>query len=258
MAGQVRWVPGELGDVRSTRSLVEGCSAVVHAALYHPGGKFLSREVNTLECVERNVQGTLRLMDAARRAGVGRFIFISTCAVHERILEDRPLDETHPTWSTSHYGAHKAALEQSVYSYGLGEGYPICALRPTGIYGLAHPVERSKWYDLVRAVSRGEDVHCEGGGKEVHAADVARAVGMLLTASDVAGQVYNCYDLYVSELEVASIAGKISQSSSRVSGTSSSPKHQIVTDKICRLGMRFGGHRLLEETIGELVRAVKE
>ena len=43
---------------------------------------------------------------------------------------------------------HKAAIEQFVYSYGLGEGYPICALRPTGIYGIARPVEDSKWFDL--------------------------------------------------------------------------------------------------------------
>jgi hypothetical protein len=29
--------------------------------------------------------------------------------VHERILDDRPLDETHPIWPTSHCGALKAA-----------------------------------------------------------------------------------------------------------------------------------------------------
>ena len=126
--------------------------------------------------------GTLELIEAARRAGVARFVFISTCAVHEKILNDRPLDETHPTWATSHYGAHKAAIEQFVYSYGLGEGYPICALRPTGIYGLARPVQDSRWFDLVQAVTRGEPVDVHGGGKEVHASDVAHAVEILLTS----------------------------------------------------------------------------
>src|SRR5690606_1214457 len=111
-----------------------------------------------------------------------RFVFISTCAVHDTILNDRTLDETHPLWPHSHYGAHKAAIEKFVHSYGLGQGFPICALRPTGVYGVNHPVEASKWFDLVRSVVRGETVTCNRGGKEVHAADVAKAAHLLLHA----------------------------------------------------------------------------
>src|SRR5207237_5948974 len=114
-------------------------------------------------------------------------VFISTCAVHELILDDRPLDEAHPLWPTRHYGAHKAALEAFVHSYGLGQGWPICALRPTGIYGLAHPAQSSRWYDLVGQVLHGEPVASPSGGKEVHAADVARAVELSLDS--VAGSV---------------------------------------------------------------------
>jgi nucleoside-diphosphate-sugar epimerase len=198
------------------------------------------------------------LIEAARQANVNRFVFISTCAVHEKILDDRPLDETHPTWATSHYGAHKAAIEQFVYSYGLGASFPICALRPTGIYGVAKPVDQSKWYPLVRSVVRDEPVECERGGKEVHAADVARAVELLLEeSSDVAGQAYNCYDRYVSEYEVATLAKHISGSASEIRGRPMSPRHQIETKKIQRLGMEFGGTGLLENTIGELVDAIQ-
>src|SRR5258706_307501 len=84
----------------------------------------------------------------------------------------------------------RAALEAFVHSCGLGQGYTISALRPTGIYGLAHPPRRSKWFDLVAAVARGEDVECRRGGKEVHADDVARAAAILLGAEpeQAAGQ----------------------------------------------------------------------
>src|SRR5213078_3596193 len=118
--------------------------------------------------------------------------------------KDRPLDEAHPLWPQSHYGAHKAALEKFVHSYGLGQGWPICALRPTGIYGAAHPAEKSRWYDLVSQVARGEPIASAKGGKEVHAADVARAVALLLTADApaIAGQAFNCCDRYISEEEV--------------------------------------------------------
>ncbi len=257
LGGTLEWVQGDLGNAESAGALVAGCDAVVHAALYHPGGGFRGGEGDIAEFVERNVLGTIRLIEAARRAGAGRFVFISTCAVHEKILPDRPLDEAHPLWPTSHYGAHKAAIEKFVHSYGMGEGYPICSLRPTGVYGIARPVEASKWFDLVRAVVRGDTVDCQRGGKEVHAADVAKAVGVLLTCPNVAGEAYNCYDRYVSEVNVATIAQRLSGSAARIAGRQTTPKHQIETGKIRALGMRFGGDALLEQTIADLVAAVR-
>lgn len=255
VSGEVEWVEGGLGDAESCRRLVEGCEGVVHAALYHPSGGFMGGEGDLVDFAQKNVIGALQLIEAARTDGVGRFVFVSTCAVHDKILDDRPLDETHPLWPKSHYGAHKAAIEKFVHSYGLGHGYPICAVRPTGVYGPAHPPERSKWFDLVQKVVRGEEVHCDRGGKEVHAADVAKACGLLLTAEGVAGEAYSCYDRYVSQYEVAALAKEISGGEAKITGGITRPKHEIVTDKIRALGMTFGGKPLLRKTIEELVAA---
>ncbi len=251
----IEWLPGTLGDELACRDLVTGCDAVIHAALDRPGAGFRGAEGDIPAFAQRNIIGSLQLIEAARAADVGRFVFISTCAVHEKILSDRPLDEAHPLWATSHYGAHKAAIEKFIHSYGLGDGYPICALRPTGIYGLAHPAERSKWFDLVSKVARGESVECQRGGKEVHAADVARAALLLLTADDIAGEAFNCYDRYISQHEVATIARRLTGSATEIIGTPPSPKHQIETGKLRALGMEFGGTALLESTIAELVAA---
>src|SRR5207244_2013009 len=130
----------------------------VHAALqWLPQDDFRSAGAQDVEAfLDANLMGALRLFQSAFEARIPRFVFISTCAVHEVILGDRPLDETHPLWPMSHYGAHKAALEKFVHSYGLGQGWPICALRPTGIYGLAHPPADSRWFDLVSQVLRNE------------------------------------------------------------------------------------------------------
>jgi uncharacterized protein YbjT (DUF2867 family) len=98
---------------------------------------------------------------------------------------------------------------------------------------------------------------CKRGGKEVHSADVAKAVGILLTADGVAGQTYNCCDRYVSEYEVATIARRISGSDSRILGEPTAPRHQIVTAKIRALGMEFGGGPLPEATIARLVEAAR-
>ncbi len=253
LARPVTWVSGDLADAASMRELAKGCDAVVHAALYRPGAGFRGAEGDLATFVERNVLGTIRLIEAARSAGVRRFVFISTCAVHEKILDDRKLDEAHPLWPTSHYGAHKAAIEKFIHSYGLGHGFEICALRPTGIYGAARPLEKSKWHKLVHAVARGEPITSDRGGKEVHAADVAKAVAMLLAADGIAGQAYNCYDRYIADQEVAVIAKRITRNDSRIEMLNKGPKNQIDTSKIRALGMTFGGTVLLEQTVREML-----
>lgn len=261
-AGAIEWQPGNLVDSQAPAALVRGVDAVVHTALqWRRRDSFRASGQDDLEdFLKANFLGSLRLFQAARAEGVARFVFISTCAVHEIILGDRPLDERHPLWPTSPYGAHKAALEKFVHSFGFGEGWPICALRPTGVYGLAHPARDSRWYDLVGQVIRGEAIHSARAGKEVHAADVARAVEILLHADDKAiiGQAFNCYDCYIAEQEVARITREMTGSSSTIADLNKGPKNQIVTDKIRALGMSFGGEPLLRQTIAELIQAHRQ
>jgi nucleoside-diphosphate-sugar epimerase len=257
-AGAIEWLPGTLGDASSFRSLVAGVDGVVHAAVEWGGRRGAGPASHGNDVFFGvNLTGTLALFQAAFEAGVERFVHVSSCAVHDRILSDRPLDENHPLWPASHYGAHKAALEAFVHSYGMGEGWPICALRPTGIYGLAHPAEKSRWYELVGQAVRGEAIATARGGKEVHALDVARAIALLLAADSkaIAGESFNCYDMYVSEEHVAAIAKELTCSSSTIDPLNRGPKNQIATGKIRALGMTFGGEPLLRRTIAELVEA---
>lgn len=250
---RLTWVPGQLDSTADTIQLLDGCNALVHCGLYHSDGRFRGGEGDLVQFVQTNLVGSMRLFEKAHQKNLDRVVFISSCAVHERILDDRALDENHPLWPRSHYGAHKAALEKFVHSYGLGRGYPISALRPTGIYGTAHPPTLSKWYDLVAAVVQSQPVSCNQGGKEVHATDVARAVGLLLGANNIAGEVFNCYDRYISAYEVATIAQRLSGSHGTIHGTITVPKNQIIVDKLAAMGMTYGGSELLEASIGELV-----
>ena len=251
----LEWIHGELGDSQACSELLEGCDAVIHSGLHRTGQSFREGTGDVTEFVQKNVVGTIQLIESARKARVSKFVFISTCAVHEKILDDRPLDESHPLWMTTHYGAYKAAIEQFVHSYGFGIGFPICALRPTGIYGLHHQPQQSKWFDLVKRIADGEEVECSRGGKEVHAADVADAVDLLLHKQDNAGEVYSCYDRYVSEFDVATLAKELTGSDSKILGKQTRPKNEIVSDKLKGLGFEFGGDSLLQKTIAELLAA---
>ena len=258
MTGPIEWVTGQLADARAPMAeFVGGCDALVHSALDRPGTTFRGGEGDLETFVSRNVLGTIRLLEAAKAANVGRVVFISTCGVYEQILDDRPLDETHPLWPASHYGAHKAAIDAFVHSYGLSGELPVCSLRPCGIYGLAQPVHTTRWYSTVQSIVENEPVMCQGGTKVVHAHDVARAVEILLTAPAVAGQAYNCCDRYVSDWDVAHLAKEIAGSSSVIHGQTKVPKHHICTDKMESLGLTFGGETLLRETVSQLVSEIQ-
>ena len=100
---------------------------------------------------------------------------------------------------------------------------------------------------------------CRRGGKEVHAADVARAVGLLLQApaAAITGEAFNCYDQYISEWDVAHLARELSASNGPIEGSQTTPKRQIETGKLLALGMVFGGRERLRETIAALVRCVQ-
>lgn len=253
----IDWVEGSLEVGEAVGSLVEGADAVVHAAHDHPGGGFLEPGIELPSFVERNLVGTIRLIEAAKTARVGRFVVISSGAVHDEILGDRPLDEAHPLWPRSHYGATKAAIEAFVHSYGRGEKFPIRALRPTSIYGLADPLAESRWYDLVLAVVRGEDLTFRRGTKQVHALDVARATVLLLATDNIAGEVYHCTDLFVAERDVALMARAIAKTSGAIEGEVPVSRHPISCDKLKKLGMTFGGEPLLRATIEKMVRAIQ-
>src|SRR5262245_52696467 len=94
----IEWRAGKLTDRSTIRDLVQQVDAVVHSALEWEGhGGFRSGGQHDLDSfLEANLMGSLRLFQAAHESSVPRFVFISTCAVHEVILGDRPLDETHP------------------------------------------------------------------------------------------------------------------------------------------------------------------
>ena len=250
----ISWLKGNLDDHDSATRLIRDCDMIVHNAYWRPGEGFRGAEGDVVEFARVNILGTLNLIEQSISAGLKRFVFVSTCAVHEQILADRPLDEAHPLWPLSHYGAHKAAIEKFVHSYGFGFGYPICAIRPTGVYGIRNPLSASKWFALVSRIIDGLPVRVSGGGKEVHARDVARGIDVLLNASDVAGQSYACYDQYVSEFEVASVAKELTGSNSEIIGEPKSPKNEIITSKLEELGMTFGGESLLRNTISELIK----
>lgn len=235
-----------------------GVDGLVHAAFQHAPGLYRGGEGDDLGgFIRANVHGSLSLLLAARTAGVKRCVVLSSRAVYGRQPLGRPLLEETATHPDTHYGAVKAALEGFVSSFGLGEGWPIAALRPTGIYGVISPISRSKWFDTISSLLRGEDVPARGG-TEVHGRDVAAAILRLLAAPDVrvAGRIFNCSDLFVSTRDIAQmVAAAAGRDIALPDAVDSHAFTTMDCSALRSLGARFGGEALLRKTVERLVAA---
>jgi nucleoside-diphosphate-sugar epimerase len=93
--------------------LFEGADAVICLAwLIQP-----SRDLNKLWMV--NVEGTMRVAEAAARAGVGSFLYASSVGAYSPGPKDRRVDESWPTGGipTSYYGRQKAEVERRLDAF---------------------------------------------------------------------------------------------------------------------------------------------
>ena len=95
---------GDVRDPASVRELVAGADVVVHAAAALP----IQASRETIRSV--NVGGTENVLHAARKAGVGRVVFISSTAVYG-VPEKHPIEEDDPLVGVGLYGESKIDAE---------------------------------------------------------------------------------------------------------------------------------------------------
>ncbi len=202
VAGDVTWVDGDLHDADALATLVRGADAVVHvAAVYrtagHPDAYY--REIN--------VGGTERLLEAAARSGVGRFVHTSTVGVHGDV-ERPPADEDAPIAPGDIYQQTKAEAEDLALHFGAEHGLPVAVLRPGAIYG---PGER-RLLKLFRAIARRRYALVGSGDAFYHPVYIDDLIDGFLRALDrpeAAGQVFIVAGpRYVSQRELAEIIAR--------------------------------------------------
>ena len=221
------WRVGDVADPQAMAGLVAGADAVIHNAADWDA---LDRSPATH--FERNMLASLRLLEAARLAGVGQFLFVSSVAVYHEILPDRKLDENHVTWPSSIYGAYKAAVELHLKAYHVTYGMNTSAWRPAAVYGVDPALKNSQWYDLVDRAARGGTIDTPAGGKITHVQDVADALTLAIGDGSVAGEFYNLVDGYMYWQSAAEFAKELTGSNATiVDRKGTGPKNQFDTRK---------------------------
>jgi nucleoside-diphosphate-sugar epimerase len=102
---------------------------------------------------ETNVVATRRVAEAAARAGVKRFLFVSTIKVNgDATLPGHPFHESDPPQPREAYGRTKWEAEQALAEIARMSGMSCFVLRPPLVYG---PHVRGNFLALWRAVERG-------------------------------------------------------------------------------------------------------
>jgi len=139
----------DLLDVSSIESAMSGIDTIIHLAA-----------LNDIECAsdpllahQVNVVGTRNLVDCATRAGVLRFIYLSTAQVYGSPLEGR-IDESHPTMPAHPYAATHLAAEGVVAEFHVSN--QIIGLRIRSANGFGAPMDPKVkiWQVLVNDLCR--------------------------------------------------------------------------------------------------------
>lgn len=143
--------------------------------------------------VETNVQGTLALLDEAKKNQVGKFLQVSTDEVYGTLGQTGYFTETTPLAPNSPYSASKASADLVVRSYFETYGLDINITRCSNNYGPYQfpekliPLMTSNGMD-------GKKLPIYGDGQNIrdwlHVSDHCRAIDLVLHQGK-AGEVYN-------------------------------------------------------------------
>lgn len=130
---RIRFVQGDIADPDIVGSAMDGMDAVLNFAAESHVDRSL---MDPRPFIRTNVEGTMVLLEATRKAGVKRFLHVSTDEVYGDLVgTDRHSEETDRLVPRSPYSASKAAAEHLVFSYAVSYGLNVVVTRGSNTYG---------------------------------------------------------------------------------------------------------------------------
>ncbi|MGO4390454.1 GDP-mannose 4,6-dehydratase [Variovorax sp. M-6] len=129
--GNFRVVAGNIDDGDFVMHAMQGIDVVCHlAALIAIPYSYVAPR----SYVRTNVEGTLNVVEAARRLSVRRVVHTSTSEVYGTAMRV-PIDETHPLQGQSPYSASKIGADKIAESYYRSFDTGVVTLRPFNTFG---------------------------------------------------------------------------------------------------------------------------
>src|SRR6202035_4762274 len=177
------------GDIRDTSALgaaLAGIESIIHLAA---AGSVVMSVADPVMNFEANVVGTFRVLDAARRAGLGRVVLASTGGA---LIGDAtpPVNERSLPKPISPYGASKLAGEGYAHAFAKTYGVRTVAIRFGNVYGPWCARKRGVLNVFFESIHSGVPLIIYGDGSAsrdyVHVDDIANALQLALE-KDVPG-----------------------------------------------------------------------
>lgn len=163
---------GSVTDGELVDRLTEGCERVFHLAAAF-------RKVNLPKNVywDVNVNGTRNVLEAAKKQGVSRVLYCSTCGVHGNV-EQMPAGEDAPIAPADWYQETKWQGELVCRKY-LDQSMWITTVRPAAIYG---PGDPERFLMLYRRAAKGRFIMVGDGRTQYHPLYVRNLIDAMETA----------------------------------------------------------------------------
>jgi nucleoside-diphosphate-sugar epimerase len=176
-------IRGDITDENLVKQLFDGIDIVYHLASAH-----LDVSLSDEHYRRVNVGAILSLLEAAREAGVKRFVHCSSVGVIGDV-ENPPADETTDCHPTNIYERTKLEGEREALAYCRRTSFPVVVMRPAWVYGPRCP-RTSK---LMRTISKGRFFFFGGGQNmrhPVYISDAVKGLELCASAEGVNGEIF--------------------------------------------------------------------
>ena len=241
-------------DLADEEVTLPEADALVHAALSHVPGKYRDGEGDDPHSfIELNVGGAIRILEAAKLAGIRHAVCLSSDAVYANSGNWAVLKEDAELGPDSLYGQVKIAAEMALENL-CDETFAGTALRLASVYGTPPGRSRDKWASLFSAYARGAKIEPHLG-TEVHGEDVASAVSLVLESERPDGAVFDIFnvsDLLLDRHELLSLYASEMAIPVPPPARAPGPLGVLEPGKLKVLGWNPGGKAKLENHISSL------
>jgi len=157
-------IAGALADIDLLQRAMEGCREVYHVAalagVWRPDPRAFYKI---------NVEGSLNVLEAARRAGVRRVVLTSTAGVMGATPDGSPVHETtnvNPDLTTA-YERSKLEAEQKTLDYADRHGLELVIVNPSRVYGPGQWSESNGVTKMIRGYAAGNWRFIPGDGHSI-------------------------------------------------------------------------------------------
>lgn len=182
------WIESDIMDI-DVQTLLGGVDLVFHLA-GQPGVRRSWGSEFALY-TRNNIAVTQRLLEAATKAPLKKFVYASTSSVYGNV--PTPMREDGPTHPVSPYGVTKLAAEHLCYLYAYQFGVPTVSLRYFTVYGPRQRPDMA-FHRFIRQALAGETITIYGAGELkrdfTFVEDVVNA-NLLAAERGRIGEVYN-------------------------------------------------------------------